>query len=324
MTLTQLEYILAIARTGNFSKAAEECHVTQPSLSTQVMKLEEELAVRIFDRDRRSVTTTDAGREILEMAQRVLNESQRIHDIALSYQKEIRGVLRLGIIPTIGPYLLPAFSAALAHDYKGLSVEISEDKTESLIDALDKGRLDAAILSTPRKAPEALLERVLYYEPFCIFAHPKHPLLAKKTVALGDLENWTPSLLDDTHCMRDQLTQICASQLREGQSIKLKIGTLQTLMQLVDQTQSFTLIPGLARTTLSAVQQKEQIKDFSEPIPTRKVSLVYHRSFLKKPLIEALLKTVQGNLPPGVFTQAPHTKVKVLDPGPQHFLPSHS
>ncbi|HET9236992.1 MAG TPA: LysR substrate-binding domain-containing protein, partial [Oligoflexus sp.] len=147
---------------------------------------------------------------------------------------------------------------------------------------------------------------------------------AKKTVGLGDLENWTPSLLDDTHCMRDQLTQICDSQLREGQSIKLKIGTLQTLMQLVDQTQSFTLIPGLARTTLSAVQQKEQIKDFSEPIPTRKVSLVYHRSFLKKPLIEALLKTVQSHLPPGVLTQAPNTKVKVLDPGPQHFLPSHS
>jgi LysR family hydrogen peroxide-inducible transcriptional activator len=324
MTLTQLEYILAIERTGNFSKAAEQCQVTQPSLSTQVMKLEDELAVRIFDRDRRHVTITDAGREILDMAQRVVNEAQRIHDIALSYQKEIRGVLRLGIIPSIGPFLLPSFSGPMARDYKGLTLEISEDKTEALVEALDKGRLDAAILSTPRKAPEALLERVLYYEPFCLFAHAEHPLLTKEKICLADLEDWSPALLDDTHCMRDQLTQICDSQLREGQAIKLKIGTLHTLMQLVDQTEAFTLIPSLARMILSPEQQMQQLKDFVEPIPTRKVSLVYHRAFLKKPLIEALHKTLQDHLPNGVLTQTTQAKVKVLDPGPQHFLPSQS
>ncbi|MDQ3233474.1 MAG: LysR substrate-binding domain-containing protein [Pseudobdellovibrionaceae bacterium] len=324
MTLTQLEYILAIEPTGNFSRAAEECHVTQPSLSTQVMKLEEELAVRLFERDRRQVTITDAGREILDMARRVLNETQRIHDIALSYQKDIRGTLRLGIIPTIGPYLLPVFSAALAREHKDLLVEISEDKTEALMEGLDKGRLDAAILSTPRQAPESLLERVLYYEPFCVFAHQGHPLLAQKTFSLADLESWAPSLLDDTHCMRDQLTQICDSQLREGHGIKLKVGTLQTLMQLVDQQQSFTLIPSLARKSLSAAQQKEQIKEFIEPIPTRKVSLVYHRSFLKKPLIEALFKILQSHIPSGVLAQAREKRLKILDPGPQHFLPPHS
>ncbi len=317
MTLTQLEYILAVESHASFVKAAAACHVTQPSLSAQIIKLEKELGIQIFERSNVNFRVTDAGKEILQQARIIISQTDQIINLCQVYKKEVRGTLKLGIIQTISPYLIPHFINEMARLYPHLKLEIHENKTESLIGELSKGLLDAAILSTPKVAPANLMEKVLYYEPFVFFAGLQHPLLKKKKISTQDLKEHSPTLLDDTHCMRDQVEKVCQQTNTTGKLV-LKSATLATLIQVVSHQDGYTLLPLMALDSLEAHIKKSQVVRFNEPIPTRKVSLVYLKSLAKRSLIDAVQSVIMQNLPEGIRTRS-ESGIKVLYPEASHF-----
>lgn len=298
MTLTQLEYVLAVAEHLNFSRAAEACHVAQPSLSAQIKKLEDELELTIFDRGSHGVRVTEEGAAVIEQARAVLREAQKISDVKSAVTGEPRGLLRLGVIPTVAPSLLPHFLGPLLSKYPGFELQLTEDHTASLIHGLHHGTLDAAILSTPENAPADLLERVLYYEAFVIFAGPRHPFLGKDRIKAAELRDHTPVLLDETHCLRDQVEDLCF-RARQGPSaarLQLKRGGPSTLVTVVDQHEAYTLLPVLSVELLTR-EQRRRLRDIVQPVPSRKISLVSHKSFAKRPLIEVLLRCLDEHLP---------------------------
>lgn len=324
MTIQQLKYILAVEHHLSFNQAADECHVAQPSLSAQVKKLEEELGVVLFDRSTSAgVRVTDVGKAVLQRARAVLSEVQKLEDECRLFNKEVRGVLRVGMIPTIGPYLLPHFLGTLNKSYPQLQLELSEDKTERLMEELHHGRIDVAILSTPQKAPENLIEKLLYYEPFVIYASPGHPLLESKEVKLAQLAKHSVTLLDETHCMRDQVVSACrtSKSADDSSSIWLKNGGLQTLVSIVERNHSYTLIPQMSESVLHFENKKNGLRPIVAPKPFRKISLLYHSSFGRKTLIEALHKIIQASLPETVSTQQ-SPKGLVVDPSLEHFKSS--
>ena len=317
MTLTQLEYILAVESHSSFVKAAAACNVSQPSLSAQIIKLEKELGVSIFERSNVSFKITDIGKEILGQARAIVNQVGQIEDLCQVHNHEVRGVLRLGIIPTISTYLIPHFIQPLAEKYPSLKLEIHENKTENLVADIARGDLDAAILSTPKKTPVQLMEKVLYYEPFIFFGGAHHPLLKKKKISISDLKAYSPTLLDDTHCMRDQVEQVCGQKSPSG-SLVLKTATLATLIQVVSHQEGYTLLPQMALESLEPQLRKNQILFFEEPMPTRKISLVFLKSISKKTLLNAVHSVITENLPKGVWARVDQ-KIKVLDPESSHF-----
>ncbi len=313
MTLTQLRYLLAVDQFRHFGRAAESCNVAQPSLSIQIQKLEEELDVKIFERDKNSCTPTEVGKEILKQARLILDETSRMDDIVSQFKSEIKGTLRLGVIPTIAPFLLPSIIPLVQKLYPELKLEIFEQKTDDLMQALDRGNLDAAILSTPKTAPASIKEKVLYYEPFVLFAAKLHPLFKTSPVNIDDLENYAPYLLDDTHCLRDQVVKLCHLEMKEGSNLQLRAGSLQTLVEVVRSSGGYTLLPALSQDFFKKVYS-DNFKSLAEPRPSRKVSLVFHRSFLKRPLIEALHAVVTQNLPTQAIPIDRKSQTKIIDP----------
>lgn len=321
MTLQQLKYILALEKHLSFNAAADACAVAQPSLSAQVKKLEEELGVVLFDRSTSSgVKITEVGKAILDRAKIILAEVQKLEDECHLFNKEIKGVLRIGMIPTVSSFLVPYFLKQLKKDYPFLQVEISEDKTENLIHELHHGRIDAAILSTPKTAPENLIEKLLYYEPFIVYASQGHPLLNAKEVKYSSLADYAVTLLDETHCLRDQVVSACGTNFKEikDNQVWLKNGSLQTLVSLVDKNNSFTLIPKLAENILHFEHRRTGFREITSPTPFRKISLLYHSSYGRKILLDAFQKSVQSSLPETVSIQK-NPKSVVLDPSLDHF-----
>ena len=318
MTLTQLRYILAVDHHRHFGKAAEACHVAQPSLSTQIQKLEDDLGVRIFERDKNTCVPTEVGKELIKQARLILDESARMEDIVASYSKEVKGTLKLGIIPTIAPFLLPSLIPAVQKKYPELKLEIFEQKTADLVSLIEGGEIDAAILSTPKVAPATLKEKVLYYEPFVLFAAKTHPLRKVSNVTVDDLEHYAPFLLDDTHCLRDQVEKLCQiGQTSEG-PLHIKAGSLHTLVEVVSSSGGYTLLPSLAQEFFKKTYP-DSFREMSEPKPSRKVSLVFHRSFLKRPLIEAVTGLISENLPSRAIPVERKAQTKVIDPDKGRF-----
>jgi len=321
MTLQQLKYILAVEQYLSFNLAAEACRVAQPSLSAQVKKLEEELGVVIFDRSTSSgVKVTEVGQAVLLRARRVLAEVQQLEDESGSFQNEIRGTLKLGLIPTVSPFLVPHFMGPLIKEHPQLKIEIIEDRTENLVQELHQGRIDAAILSTPKKAPESLIEKALFYEPFMVYASVGHALLQTNSLKLSQISEHAVTLLDETHCMRDQVVAACGKNMTEkqGSSVQLVSGGLQTLISIVEKNQSFTLIPKLAEPILHFQHKKGGLRDIASPTPFRKISLLYHKAFARKRLLDTLQKVIQESLPETVSLKSPPRSV-VLDPSLKHF-----
>jgi LysR family hydrogen peroxide-inducible transcriptional activator len=321
MTLTQLEYILALQKAKNFGAAAALCFVTQPSLSAQIQKLEEELGVVLFDRSRSPVMPTEVGRNVLEQARLILDGSQRLFDVAMVWKKEAKGELRLGIISTLSPYLVPLFLKEFVKKYPAVQVVLYEDKTQNLVRAIEEGDMDVAILSPPGKASCQLVGKPLFYEPFVVYAHPGQPILEKKEIRYSDLPLEELLILDDTHCLRDQVIQICGSrtQKRKAYLAEIKSGGLQTLIGLVNSGKGFTLLPYLAALNMTESQRRQQVRFFAKPVPVRKISLIFHRARLKRPLVEALHQEILSCLPDGIFTSL-KTGLKTVNPGEQHFL----
>lgn len=296
-TLTQLEYILAVQRNGHFGRAAQDCHVSQPSLSTQIQKVEEELGFTLFDRSKKPILVTQKGALFMEQAQVILKEHKKLFEI--SQQNEtVSGDFRLGIIPTLAPYLLPLFVERFSKSFPSVQLHILEQKTEDLLRDLHQDRVDAALLVTPLKDPK-IHERVLFYEPFWIFASSDHPLSQKKRIKDSDLKDHPIWLLSEGHCLRHQTLNVCsvAQQSRVLDNVHFESGNLETLIQLIRNGSGYTLLPQLALGHLTAREKKENLKGLYKASPAREVSLVHSRRYAKKSVIDALEETLTKELP---------------------------
>jgi len=293
MTITQLQYVLAIAEHKNFTKAAEKCFVTQPTLSTQIQKLEEELDVLIFDRSKKPIELTDVGRKIVLQAKNIVNESDRIQDIVDQQKGFIGGDFKMGIIPTVMPTLLPMFLKTFIKKYPKVNLKIEELTTEDIIKKINEGHLDAAIVSTPLEN-ESIKERVLFYEPFVGYIPSNHRLSSKKKIDVSDLEIDDMLLLEDGHCFRDGVINLCKSfKNQSNESFQLESGSIETLVKLSNEGLGMTLLPYLHTMDLND-KLKENLHHFNEPTPAREVSIIHHKSELKMQIIEALHNVISG------------------------------
>lgn len=297
MTITQLEYILAVEKFRHFGKAAKACNITQPTLSMQLQKAEEELGVVIFDRSKNPIMTTDEGLKIVDQARLVIREYKKIFSIIDATKDEVRGDFRLGVIPTIAPYLIPLFAGEFVHKYPLVNLTIEEFKTEEIIELLHKDELDAGLLATPLVG-ETFIERVLYHEPFAIFASENHHLLKKSKIKDKDLDTSDVWLLNEGHCFRQQVLNLCKISKDSGihGNLKFESGNLETLKNMVLNSEGYTLLPELAVLNLSK-EDRKHVREFQSPIPTREVSLVHNRIFLKEKIISAIEESIIENLP---------------------------
>ena len=299
ITLTQLSYVVAVSQARNFGLAAKACFISQPTLSMQIQKLEEELEVTLFDRSKIPVEPTTIGRKIIEQAQIVLQEAFRIEEIIKSEKGEISGEFKLGIIPTLAPYLLPLFLEKFTTKYPGVNLIVEELQTRQIIEKLKEDEIDSGILVTPLNI-KGIVERPIFNEPFMVYLAPDHPLLTLNRVSDKDLNLDDIWLLNEGHCFRDQAIEICKKARGKGikhKNLIFESGNLETLKRLVDQKFGYTLLPSLAILGMSASEQKKKVRSFKSPVPTREVSVVYSRAFLKKSIIEALYSEIVSSLP---------------------------
>lgn len=309
MTITQLTYVIAIAEHKNFTKAAEKCFVTQPTLSTQIQKLEEELEVLIFDRSKKPIELTDVGRKIVQQARNIVNESDRIQDIVDQQKGFIGGEFRIGIIPTVMPTLLPMFLKTFIKKYPKVKLKIEELTTDEIILRIKEGHLDAAIAATPLES-ENIKERVLYYEPFVGYIPEHHRLYKKKTIEVSDLEIDDMLLLEDGHCFRDGIINLCkAFKDQNDDNFQLESGSIETLIKLSNEGLGMTLLPYLHTLELNDSLQGN-LHHFVEPSPAREVSIIYHKSELKMQIIDALHTVISGIIRGAIAFQ----NVKIVSP----------
>lgn len=293
MTITQLKYALAIAEHQNFTKAAESCFVTQPTLSTQIQKLEDELDIIIFDRGKKPIELTEVGRKIVFQARNIVNEADRIQDIVDQQKGFIGGEFRLGIIPTVMPTLLPMFLKNFIKKYPKVKLKIEELTTEEILTRINEGHLDAAIAATPLEN-ENIKERVLYYEPFVAYIPDNHRLKDKKTIEVSDLEIDDMLLLEDGHCFRDGVINLCKTFKDQPEdNFQLESGSIETLIKLSNEGLGMTLLPYL-HTLDFREKLSGNLRHFSAPSPAREVSIIYHKSELKMQIINAMHDVISG------------------------------
>ncbi|MEO1434545.1 MAG: LysR substrate-binding domain-containing protein [Bacteroidota bacterium] len=295
MTITQLEYVIAVDTYRSFGEAAKHCFVTQPTLSMQIKKLEEELDVLIFDRSKKPVLTTDIGKKIVEQARITVLEAKRIEEVINDQKDAITGQLRVGIIPTLSPYLLPLFITKFVQKYPDVNIVIEELLTDQIIEKLNNDLIDVGVLVSPLNE-NSIVEIPIFYEPFVAYMSDGHPLQRKELITFQDLKRNEMWLLKEGHCFRSQVERICTDEESESRQLKFESGSLETLIRIVETQYGYTLLPELATWDLSS-ERSAYTKRFQEPQPVREVSLAIHRSFLKRRLIELFKQEILTNLP---------------------------
>lgn len=308
-TLTQLEYLVAVDRHRHFGKAAQACHISQPTLSMQLHKLEEEYGIVLFDRSKQPILPTSEGLIIIEQAKAVLREAGKLDYLSKNRKLEPIGEFRLALIPTIAPYLLPLFLGTFAKRYPEVELSLTEMTTENILDALENDRIDAGILATPLPG-EHLIERPLYYEPFFLYVNPHHELAKLEQIKEDKLDAKDIWLLTEGHCLRNQIVRICSLRGKPGifPNVRFESGSLETVINLVEQGHGYTLLPQLATTSLQR-HSKAKLKPFAKPVPSREVSLVYRRTQYKIPVLNALIAEITKCLPKDL----PREKTKSIE-----------
>lgn len=296
MTLTQLNYILAVDRCRNFAQAARESFVTQPTLSMQIHKLEDYLQIQIFDRSKTPVEPTPMGKKVLEYARKVMQHSQALEELSKSLRGEVAGEYILAVIPTLAPYILPLFVGEFVKKHPQVELKIYEYQTDEIIRYLKEGKIDGAILATPLEVKE-LSEEPLFLEPFQLFLSPDHALLKKKSIDQKELDISEAWLLKEGHCMRAQALQLCQVKKEgAGKNLFFEGGSLETLINMVKATKGFTVLPYLATLTLSK-NDRELLRDFKSQVPVREISFVTGPLSMKTSIKDALFKVVSGVIP---------------------------
>ena len=300
MTLTELRYVVAVARERHFGHAAEACFVSQPTLSVAVKKLEEELGVTLFERGPGEVTVTPAGQRIVEQAQRVLEEASRIKDLAAAGRDPLAGPLRLGAIYTIGPYLLPKLIPILRRTVPAMQLHIQENFTHRLAESLKSGEVDVILIALPFDEP-GVETLAVYDEPFLVAIPKGHPWEGRKRITSEELTKESLLLLGEGHCFRDQVLGFChtlRSRDRNSLARTVEGGSLETIRQMVAGGVGVTVLPSTSVNTNSGTGDLIRILPFARPVPSRRVGLAWRRSFPRPEAIEALRKAILAcNLP---------------------------
>ena len=296
MTLQQLEYILAVARYGHFGRAAEACNVTQPTLSAMIGKLEEEIGAKLFDRNRQPICPTPVGERVVYQAREVLEQADSIKDIVLEEKQSLGGIFRVGILPTIAPYLLPRFFPQMMKKYPTLDIRVREMKTYQIKDALLQGDIDAGILATI-EGLEEYEQTTLFYEKYIGYVSREDALFKKEMIRTADVaasrELW---LLDEGHCFRDQMVRFCQMKSSQTSQLAYNLGSMETFMRMVESGMGITFIPELAEMQLSE-PQKELVRPFAIPVPTRELILITNKNFIRQTLLETVVKEIQASVP---------------------------
>lgn len=288
--LKDLRYLVAIADTGHFGQAAERCFVSQPTLSAQLKKLEDYLGVALVERQPRKALLTAAGTEIVERARRIVEASEEVVEIARTHRDPLAGRLRVALLPTIGPYLLPIVAPKLRKALPRLELMLYEYQTRPMLEKLRAGDIDVGILALPLEI-DGLVTRTLYDEPFVVATPAQHPLATRKSIRVDDLRGVTLLLLEDGHCLRDQALDVCSRiDVREKQDFR---GTsIETLRQMVAAGAGVTLLPELASHATVGGSRQIAIRPFAKPVPVRQVGAVWRKSSVRGRAIEAVADVI--------------------------------
>jgi LysR family hydrogen peroxide-inducible transcriptional activator len=298
MNLRDLQYLVAVAETGHFGRAAERCFVSQPTLSAQIKKLEERLGVVVFERSNRSVAVTPIGEQILHHARQVLEQAAAIEELARAQRDPLSGPLRIGAIHTISPYLIPLILAPLRKAYPQLTPVLTEEMTKVLLQRLHEHAIDVALLATEESQPD-LEEWVLFDEPFWL-AHPHdHPIYTQDEIGADDLSRLDMLLLSEGHCLSEQVLDVCNMKERpqSGAMGDLRAASLETLLQLVGAGYGCTLVPALALRSGWMTGSGVIVRKLDLPGASRRVRLVFRKTFPRRRAIEALAEVIRGQLP---------------------------
>ncbi len=307
MNLQQLTYLVALDTHRQFGLAAEKCHVTQPALSVQIQKLEEELGALLFDRTKKGAEPTALGIKVIAQARRVLREAQELRELVQVEKGEMVGELRLGIIPTLAPYLVPRFLVPFTAAYPLLRVRIEELRSEEIMQQLKDHRLDVGLLVTPLD-DRLLRELPVFEEPFLAFVAASHPLAGRATVCPADLRQPGLWLMQQGHCFRQQVLNLCELTTDPATHFTYESGSIETLKELVRRQQGYTLVPELA--VLDEAGRSPLVKRFAAPEPVREVSLVVAQGFVRLPLLTALRQIILDNVPARLHTGQAGAKVR--------------
>lgn len=296
MNFQQLEYIAAVDKHRHFLKAANACFVTQATLSMMIKKLEEELEIIIFDRSKQPVVPTESGKEIIAQARVILKETSLLKQLAVDTKMEVKGQIRIGIIPTLAPYLLPLFLYNLLKNHPQLKVKVSELNTNQITEQLSKDLLDVGILATPINV-EGMKEYPLFYEKLIVFVSNEEKTLKKKFILPEDIDVNRLWLLEEGHCLRSQMMNLCELRKKNTNfgNLEYEAGSIESLLKIVEMNKGITIVPELAVINFSD-KQKKQIREFKAPVPVREISLVTYRHFVKTKLLEVLAKEIKDGV----------------------------
>ena len=313
ITLTQLGYLIAVERFGNFHQAAKSCFVTQPTLSMQIKKLEDDLGILIFDRSSQPIAPTPIGRLVIEQSRLVLSQAAKIEQLVNVTKDELSGELRLAVIPTISPYLVPLFLNDLQNQCPNIELSIEEARTSDIIDGLNRNRFDVGLLATPL-GEDSLIEHFLFNEAFYVYAAKDSDLGSIKEIDDQALKDEHLLLLTEGHCLREQTLRVCRGRRSRTVSkggLSFSSGSLETLCRLVEQRQGYTVIPELAASW--EARRQGVVVPFKQPVPTREVSLVVHRSFMRTKLLAKLVEIIAGNLPASIKSNTSKQRTVPID-----------
>lgn len=310
MTITQLEYVVAVATYKSFVAAADKCFVTQPTLSMQIQKLEEELGIKIFDRNKHPIAITAMGEAIVEQARIVLSESEKIHELIQKQQNNVTGTFKIAVIPTVAPYIVPSLLENYAIKYPEVKLEVQEMETKQIITALYNNELDAALVSTPLEDSN-IKEYPLFFEPFVAYFSADEKALKKRTVTADDIDLGRIWLLNEGHCMRNQVLDLCSDQIQRLQAnrpYRYESSNVETLRKMVDKNKGLTILPELATFEFNEDQQ-DRVRYFDEPEPVREISLITNGHFVRLSVLQTLMDEIIALVPEKMRVQKKNRKI---------------
>jgi LysR family hydrogen peroxide-inducible transcriptional activator len=315
MTTVQLEYVVAVDTYRSFVTAAEKCFVTQPTLSMQIQKLEDELGIKLFDRSKLPVVPTEIGSVIIDQARIILRENAKIAELIADQKKEVQGTLKVGIIPTLAPYLLPRVLTSFLKKYPKVKLEVWEYSTEQIINLLKSEQLDCGLMATPLHH-QHLEEFPLFYERFVVFAAGSSDLQNQKLIDPEQLDTKEIWVLNEGHCMRNQVLNICRNKWNTGEfkNLEYNTGSVETLRKMVELNDGYTILPELSLQDLSS-EQLNMVRYFKNPEPVREISLVTHRFLIKQAVMEAFRSEILDTIPKNMQIQQNRKVVEIHQPG---------
>ncbi len=315
-SISQLEYIVAVEKHRHFGRAAEQCHVSQPTLSMQIQKAEDEVGFPMFDRLKKPVVPTDKGQRFIHQAKILLFEHHKLMDLSRFESQELSGEFKLGVIPTLAPYLLPLFIAAFSKQFPKVYLRIDEMKTTDIVRHLRDDGIDAGLLATPLHE-SGLHEVPVAYEPFYLYVGKNHPLHARKRIREDDLSGDEMWLLQDGHCFRNQIVRFCSLKRQDGvfPNVQFEGGNIDTLRNLIRKSHGYTLVPALFVETLSEAEKRDYVREFERPQPVREISLIHRRDLWKSDILKALKECITANLPETMTVRHDPKKQALLEVG---------